>query len=140
MTTIDRFLLRSPLHGLVSDQLMLLTVHGRTTGRSYTFPVRFTMQGRTITVLADHADGKTWWLNVVRPAPVVVRIGGRDRNAIAQVAWEADEIDRALAARGRNGAAPTARWAPGGGVAVATRAPVRRDTVVVRITLTADLG
>lgn len=36
-----RILLRSPLHGLVSDRVMLVTYTGRRTGRQYTIPVLY---------------------------------------------------------------------------------------------------
>jgi hypothetical protein len=141
-TWVVRTLLRSPLHALVSDRLILLTVIGRESGRRYTFPVRYTIDGRAITVVADEADRKTWWLNVARPAPVLVRLRGRDRNAIAQIEWDAPETDRALDGRPNASAAriPMPALAGGGGVAVATLAPILRDAVVVRIALTADLG
>jgi deazaflavin-dependent oxidoreductase (nitroreductase family) len=147
-TRIVRLLLLSPFHGLVDDRVMLLTVLGRRSGRRYSLPVRYAMEGRTITVAADAADHTTWWLNLVRPAPVVVRIGGRSRNAVASVEWDADEADRALAgyAKAYPGLLPPspgpaeAAAAPGGRLAVLTRTPRRRDFVVVRIALAADLG
>jgi deazaflavin-dependent oxidoreductase (nitroreductase family) len=146
-TRIVRFLLRSPLHGLVGDRVMLLTVTGRRSGRTYSFPVRYAVDGRTITVVAE-ADRTTWWLNLLRQAPVVVRIDGRERHAIAHLVWDADEADRALAAYARTfpGLLPPPQEAvgpatiPGGRLAVMTLAPPRRDHVVVRIQLTADLG
>lgn len=148
-TRIIRLLLRSPLHGLVDHHLMLLTVIGRRSGRRYSLPVRYAVEGRILTVLAEDADRKTWWLNVVRRAPVVVRIRGRARNAIAHVEWDAAEADRAL--DGYAGSFPgrlvppapaaVAHSAPGGRLAVLTLSPPRpRDFVVVRIELTADLG
>jgi deazaflavin-dependent oxidoreductase (nitroreductase family) len=146
-TRIVRFLLRSPLHGLVGDRVMLLTVTGRRSGRSYSLPVRYSVDGRTITVVAE-ADRATWWLNLLRQAPVLVRMGGRDRHAIAHLVWDADEADRAIAAYTRTfpGLLPAPESAadpassPGGRLALMTLAPPRRDHVVVRIQLTADLG
>ena len=38
---IVRFLLRSPIHGLWSGSLMLITFTGRKTRRFYTTPVRY---------------------------------------------------------------------------------------------------
>jgi deazaflavin-dependent oxidoreductase (nitroreductase family) len=143
-----RFLLSSPLHGLASRRLMLLTVIGRRTGRRYTFPVGYSIDGRSLTVVAGAADRKTWWLNVVHAAPVVMRIRGRDRNGIAHVVWEADEADRALRTYVRAFPLSTPRrgeivldaaTAGGGGVAVATAAAELREAVVVRIALTAQI-
>jgi deazaflavin-dependent oxidoreductase (nitroreductase family) len=145
--SIVRFLLRSPLHGLVGDRVMLLTVTGRRSGRSYSFPVRYAVDGRTLTVVAE-ADRTTWWLNLLRQAPVLVRMDGRDRHAIAHLVWDAVEADRAIAAYARTfpGLLPAPQPAAepattsGGRLALMTLAPPRRDHVVVRIQLTADLG
>jgi hypothetical protein len=41
-------LLRSPLHGLVSGRIMLLTVTGRRSGRSFTVPVSYLRYGENI--------------------------------------------------------------------------------------------
>jgi F420H(2)-dependent quinone reductase len=38
-------LLRSPLHGLVSGRIMLLTVTGRRSGRLFTVPVSYLRHG-----------------------------------------------------------------------------------------------
>lgn len=57
------FLLHSPLHSLVSDQLMLLTITGRRTGTEYTFPVLYDRDGTTITVTSH---GTSWWKNLRR--------------------------------------------------------------------------
>jgi hypothetical protein len=77
-------ILRSPMHGLLSRKLMLLTVIGRHTGRRFTFPVEYVSDGRHVTVVAGAAASKIWWLNLTRTSPVVVRIRGRDRNGIAR--------------------------------------------------------
>ncbi len=104
------------------------------------------MDDRSVTVVANAADRKTWWLNVVHAAPVVMRIGDRSRNGIAHVVWEAAEGDRALAdyARVFPLSAPPrtvlAFDAPsGGGVAVATATNELRTSVIVRITPTVDI-
>jgi deazaflavin-dependent oxidoreductase (nitroreductase family) len=146
-TRIVRALLRSPLHRLVGDRVMLLTVSGRRSGRSYSLPVRYAVDDRTLVVVAE-ADRTTWWLNLVRQAPVDVRMDGRDRHGVAHLVWDADEADRALAAYSRtfpDALSPPERMidraaTPGGRLAVMTLAPPRRDHVVVRIRLTADLG
>jgi deazaflavin-dependent oxidoreductase (nitroreductase family) len=135
-------ILRSPLHGLLSRRLMLLTVIGRRTGRRYTFPVEYISDGGHVTVVAGAAASKTWWLNLTRTSPVLVRIRGRDRNGIARIVWDADESEHLLAEFA--GPLPITRPLPGppagGGVAVATIARELCDALVVRIDLTVDLG
>lgn len=69
-------LLRSLLHGLVSRSIMLITVTGRKTGRTYTTPVSYWRAGDTITCFTDRAN--QWWRNLRAGAPVVVRVCGQD--------------------------------------------------------------
>jgi hypothetical protein len=79
------WLLRSPLHPLVSRGLMLLQVTGRRTGRCYWIPVGYQREGETITVLVSHARRKQWWRNYSEPGPVQVLLRGRTVKGRAQV-------------------------------------------------------
>lgn len=74
-------LLRSPLHGLISKTLMLLTYSGRKTGKLYTIPIGYTRQGDTVTMFTDH----TWWKNLRDQAPVTLRLGGKILKGTAEV-------------------------------------------------------
>jgi hypothetical protein len=85
-----RLLLRSPLHFLLSDGLLLLTYAGRKSGKQYTIPVTYSRKGDVVTVFTYHA----WWKSLLGGAPVVAeikrhRFHGRaevirdDENAIA---------------------------------------------------------
>ena len=67
--------LRSPAHRLLSGNLMLLTIRGRRTGREYTFPVQYARDGDTVFVVPGGYRTKTWWRNLLEPAPVLLRIG-----------------------------------------------------------------
>jgi len=75
---VVRPVLRSPLHGLLSRALMLLTFRGRRSGRSYTIPVQYAREGDTVILYAGRASEKTWWQNLVGGAEVTLRIKGRD--------------------------------------------------------------
>ena len=77
------FLLRSPLHNLVSDQLMLLTITGRSTGTEYTFPMLYDRNGTTISVTSH---GTSWWKNL-RPGgqDVTVWLRGDERTGHAKL-------------------------------------------------------
>jgi hypothetical protein len=73
MTAVNpfvRLLLRSPLHVMLSNTLLLLTYTGRTSGRRYTIPVAYSRVGEVINVFTLHA----WWKNLRCGAPVVVEI------------------------------------------------------------------
>ena len=79
------WILRSPLHGLLSRGLMLLTVTGRRSGRRYTISVGYQRAGDTITVLASKARRKSWWRNFRTPAPVELCVRGRSLHGRARV-------------------------------------------------------
>ena len=76
-------LLRSPLHGLVSRNLMLITFRGRVTGRSYTTPVRYMRVGAKIRWFTSR-DAK-WWPNLKHDPTVMLRLAGRDVLCSARV-------------------------------------------------------
>src|SRR5688572_17870366 len=53
-------ILRSPLHGLLSRRVLLLTFIGRTTGKVFTIPVGYMRERDTFTIVCSHA----WWKNL----------------------------------------------------------------------------
>jgi hypothetical protein len=72
------WLLRSPLHGLASRRLALITFTGRSTGRRYTIPVGYRFAGDEVTITVGSPDRKLWWRNLTdRGAPVELVIRGR---------------------------------------------------------------
>jgi deazaflavin-dependent oxidoreductase (nitroreductase family) len=80
-------LLRSPLHRLVSKNLMLLTVTGRKTGRTYALPVgRYESPDGTFVLSA----GGNWRHNLRGGAAVRVTLDGREHAAHAVLEEDAD--------------------------------------------------
>lgn len=71
-------LLRSPLHGIASKGLLLLTVTGRRTGRRYTIPVGYQMDGDRYVILVSKARRRSWWRNYIDPGPVELHVRGQD--------------------------------------------------------------
>jgi deazaflavin-dependent oxidoreductase (nitroreductase family) len=87
-----RALLRSPLHRMLDKNLMLLTVTGRKTGRSYTLPVgRHELPDGTFVLSA----GGNWRHNLRGGADVRVTVDGRERSAHAVLE---DDLERAAEA------------------------------------------
>ena len=69
-------LLRSPLRGLASGRIVLLTVTGRRSGRRFTVPVSYLRYGGDI--LGFTSGGwSVWWKNLRGGAPVAARVRGR---------------------------------------------------------------
>src|SRR5262249_49815913 len=73
-------ILRSPLHGILSRDVLLLTFTGRRSGKRITIPVGYTRDGETLTVFSTHA----WWKNLRGGASVAIRLEGRLRTARAE--------------------------------------------------------
>lgn len=67
-------LLESPLHRLLSRALILLTITGRRSGRRFTFPVQYARDGDTVWIVPGRHERKTWWRNLLEPAPVELLI------------------------------------------------------------------
>jgi hypothetical protein len=78
-----KLLLRSPLHGLASGGLAVLTVTGRRSGRRFTFPVGYSRRDDRVTIDVGWPERKLWWRNLRKPAPVEIRIQGRDYRGTA---------------------------------------------------------
>jgi hypothetical protein len=73
-------ILRSPAHGLISGKLIVMTVTGRRTGKKRSFPVAYDEEGPNhLRIHIDWPEKKVWWRNLKSPAPVSVRLRGRDR-------------------------------------------------------------
>jgi hypothetical protein len=79
------WLLRSPLHGLASGGLLLLTYTGRRSGRRITLPVGYQRKGEVLTVLVSRARRKGWWRNFAEPREVALRLRGRERTGEARL-------------------------------------------------------
>lgn len=70
-----KWLLRSPLHGIVSRSFMLITFTGRKSGRAYTTPVQYAQDGSTLYVVTS--QGYTWWKNLRGGANVTLHVRGK---------------------------------------------------------------
>jgi deazaflavin-dependent oxidoreductase (nitroreductase family) len=95
VTKTMKFLLRSPMHGMVSKTVLLITFTGRKSGKSFTTPVDYSQEGDQVTIFS-HAN---WWKNLRGGAPVTVRIQGREIKGLAEpVADDKQAVATGLAA------------------------------------------
>jgi deazaflavin-dependent oxidoreductase (nitroreductase family) len=75
-------ILRSPLHGMLDRGTMLITVTGRKSGKRYTTPLNYIIDGDTLlTVSLRH---RTWWRNLRGGAPIEVRLKGATHQGRAE--------------------------------------------------------
>lgn len=83
-----KLLLRSPWHAVASNEVMLITVTGRKSGKQYTTPVNYVRDGDVLSVLT-HAR-RTWWRNLRGGAPVTIVLRGKTIKTIG-TAYEKPE-------------------------------------------------
>jgi hypothetical protein len=89
-----RRLLASRWHARMgSDTLMLLTFHGRKSGKSYTFPIGYKQEGAQLISYSPFA----WWTNLQGGAPVTVTLHGQRIAGTAEVRTETATIASGMA-------------------------------------------
>ena len=90
-----KFVLRSPVHGMVSKTILLITFTGRKSGKTYSTPVSYSQTGDQVAIFT-HAS---WWKNLRGGAPVTLRIQGRDLQGLPEpVAEDKQAVAAGLAA------------------------------------------
>ena len=86
LNPVMRAILQSPLHPLLSRWLLLLTFTGRQSGRRFTIPVGYQLEGDgVLTVTASEAPKKQWWKNHRERAPVEILLRGEKRTGTARL-------------------------------------------------------
>jgi hypothetical protein len=79
-----KFVLRSPAHGLISKNILVITFTGRTSGKTYSTPVSYSQVGDVVCIFTHAA----WWKNLVGGKPVSLRLRGRESRGLAQIMVE----------------------------------------------------
>jgi deazaflavin-dependent oxidoreductase (nitroreductase family) len=87
------WVLRSPFHGVLSNGMMLITVTGRKTGKTYTTPVGYYEEGDYLWVITSRE--RTWWKNLQGGAKVDLLLKRKPITGVADT--EVDE--KSVAAR-----------------------------------------
>jgi len=77
-----RILLRSPLHFILSGNVMLIAFTGRKSGRKLETPVRYAREGNRVICFTGKAN--KWWHNFKEPADVQLTMKGKAVKARAQ--------------------------------------------------------
>jgi hypothetical protein len=90
-----KFVLRSPVHGMVSKTVLLITFAGRKSGKTYTTPVSYSQSGDQVNIFT-HAN---WWKNLHSEAPITLRIQGRELQGLPEpIARDKQAVAAGLAA------------------------------------------
>lgn len=87
------WVLRSPLHGMLSDGILLLTITGRKTGKEFTFPVGYYRENGYLWVITSR--DRTWWKNLRGGAEVSLLLKRKPVKALA----DTDLDEKAVEAR-----------------------------------------
>ncbi len=91
---LTAWLLRSPLHGLVSSSLMLVTVTGRKSGKLITTPTNYQRLGNTLWVISWR--DRNWWRNLRRGADVRLLLAGKIVEGRGQVIEDEKAVAQSL--------------------------------------------
>lgn len=134
-----RLLLHTPLHGLLSGRLALLTFTGRKSGKRYQVPVGYVQHGRTVLINTK----SPWQRNLAGGAEVALRLRGRNERGWAELLTDEQEITAAyrtiLAAAPQLGAfIGISREVDGGPAPADLRSARERGYVIVTVTLSAS--
>jgi hypothetical protein len=78
-------ILRSPVHGVFSRSVVLVTYTARVSDRTLTVPVLYAGRNGDLLVYVGHHERKKWWRNLQGGAPVHIRLRGADLAGTARV-------------------------------------------------------
>jgi deazaflavin-dependent oxidoreductase (nitroreductase family) len=92
MNAVARLVLRSPLHGLMDGKVLLLGFTGRRSGRRYTTPMSYVLDGDEVFMTTE----ALWWKNLAGGAPVEMRFGGRSRRGFAETLTREEDVAEVL--------------------------------------------
>jgi hypothetical protein len=85
-------LLRSPLHGMLSNTLVLLSFKGKKSGKTYTLPVGYTLDGNLVKIVSNGG----WWKNLRKDVPVTLWLKGQQRSGIAEAFYGDENVVEAI--------------------------------------------
>jgi hypothetical protein len=86
-----RIVLRSPLHALASDSLLLLSYEGRRSGDRFSTPVAYERDGDEIDVTTFREAG-TWWRNFQDGHPATVWLRGESVAVHGRAITDEDQV------------------------------------------------
>ena len=89
-------LLRSPLHKIASKNTLLITFTGCKSGRRYTTPVNYVLDGNVIFITSLHS--RSWRRSLRRGAAISIRLKGQDMETYGDVIEDDENVTRQLIA------------------------------------------
>lgn len=86
LNPIMKTILRSPLHKMISGQIMIITFKGRKSGKEYSTPISYFREHDKVYAFTH----SKWWKNLIGGAQVKLRIQGQD--LLGQAEPVADDV------------------------------------------------
>jgi hypothetical protein len=93
---VVRWVLRSPLHRLLSGWLAILAYQGRKTGRWHRLPCMYARDGQDLYIVPAQPDRKVWWRNLRQPARVRLCLQGHDLEGTATATSDPEAVAAGL--------------------------------------------
>jgi deazaflavin-dependent oxidoreductase (nitroreductase family) len=88
------WVLRSPFHGMLSSGMMLITITGRKTGKTYTTPVGYYEEGGCLWVITSR--DRTWWRNLQGGAQVKLLLKRKPVYGIAETELDDKAVEKRM--------------------------------------------
>jgi len=85
-------LLRSPLHGVISKNFMVISYTGRKSGKAYSTPVNYVQEDGL--VLVTSFRNRIWWRNLLGGAPVSLLVKGKTLEGVGEAIVDEAEVAR----------------------------------------------
>lgn len=131
------WVLRSPFHGMLSNGMMLITITGRKTGKTYTTPVGYYVEGEYLWVITSRE--RTWWKNLQGGANVNLLLKRKPAHGVADVELDEKSVEARMYEYLRHvpqAAKPMKVRVEGGKPNPADIAATAKDRLFVKIKLT----
>jgi deazaflavin-dependent oxidoreductase (nitroreductase family) len=90
----NKTLLMSPLHGLVSGSVVLLTIVGKNSGKVFSTPVNYIQDENDLFIIS--LRNRKWWRNLRESCPVTVQLRGKTLHGQAIVLEKQAEVVNGL--------------------------------------------
>src|SRR5512133_3852919 len=88
------WLLKSPFHGMLSKNMMLISVIGRKSGRIISTPTNYLRDGNHLWIVSWR--GRKWWRNLRTAAVVRVLLAGKEIEGCGQVIEDEKAVAQSL--------------------------------------------
>jgi deazaflavin-dependent oxidoreductase (nitroreductase family) len=82
--------------GLQHDNLIQITVTGRSSGRSHSFPIWFTLDGNTLYLIPVRGSDTEWYKNVRKRPAIQLSARGKTLTANARLITDQIQLDQIL--------------------------------------------